>query len=55
MKIVSANPKDLQFTVIDERNQKMFTFKKMQSKNLLFFLKMYSNYLAINLFIDEID
>ena len=35
---VTSQPKDIQFTVIEEqRNQKIFTFKKLKSENLDFF------------------
>ena len=43
-------PKDNQFTVTEEeRNQKIFTFKKLKSKNLDFFtLKKYPKQLIDN-------
>ena len=43
--VLSTTHKDIQFTVIEEeRNQKIFTFKKLELKNLGFsFFKKYSN------------
>ena len=35
------NPKDNQFTVTEkERNQKIFTFKKLESENFYFFFSL---------------
>ena len=49
--------KDIQFTVKEEeRNQKIFTFKKLESENFDYFsLKstQLSKYLAINLIVDN--
>ena len=44
------NPKNIQFTVKEERNQKIFTFKKLESEN---FNELSSEQWVVNLILDN--
>ena len=43
--VLFTQPKDIQFTVTEERNQKMFTFKKLESENLTFLLNVSNRFI----------